>query len=106
MYKSNYLNRLLKDIKAKYSNEPEFLTAVEEFLDSMDFLVEKDPKIERFSILERLVVPERIIQFRVPWVDDAGKIQVNTGYRVQFNSAIGPYKGGIRFDRSAAASLT
>ena len=105
MYKSNYLNRLLKDVKAKYSNEPEFLTAVEEFLDSMDFLVEKDPKIEQFSILERLVVPERIIQFRVPWVDDAGKIQVNTGYRVQFNSAIGPYKGGTRFDRSVNLSI-
>ena len=66
MYKSNYLNNLLADVKARYANEPEFLAAVEEFLDSMDFLVEKDPKIEQYSILERLVVPERIIQFRVP----------------------------------------
>ena len=105
MYKSNYLNNLLNDVKAKYSNEPEFLAAVEEFLDSMDFLVEKDPKIEQYSILERLVVPERIIQFRVPWVDDSGKIQVNTGYRVQFNSAIGPYKGGMRFDKSVNLSI-
>ena len=105
MYKSNYLNNLLADVKARYANEPEFLAAVEEFLDSMDFLVEKDPKIEQYSILERLVVPERIIQFRVPWVDDAGKIQVNTGYRVQFNSAIGPYKGGMRFDKSVNLSI-
>ena len=105
MYNSNYLNNLLDNIKAKYSNEPEFLAAVEEFFDSMDFIVEKDPKIEQLSILERLVVPERIIQFRVPWVDDSGKIQVNTGYRVQFNSAIGPYKGGIRFDKSVNLSI-
>ena len=100
MYKSSYLNNLLADVKTKYAHEPEFLAAVEEFFDSMDFLVEKDPKIEQSAILERLVVPERVIQFRVPWVDDAGKIQVNTGYRVQFNSAIGPYKGGMRFDKS------
>ena len=105
MYKSNYLNNLLADVKARYSHEPEFLAAVEEFLDSMDFLVEKDPKIEQYSILERLVVPERIIEFRVPWVDDSGKIQVNTGYRVQFNSAIGPYKGGMRFDKSVNLSI-
>ena len=105
MYNSNYLNNLLNNIKAKYSTEPEFLAAVEEFFDSMDFIVEKDPKIEQLSILERLVVPERIIQFRVPWVDDSGKIQVNTGYRVQFNSAIGPYKGGIRFDKSVNLSI-
>ncbi len=105
MYKSSYLNNLLADIKSRYSNEPEFLAAVEEFFDSMDFLVEKDPKIEQFSILERLVIPERIIEFRVPWVDDSGKIQVNTGYRVQFNSAIGPYKGGIRFDKSVNLSI-
>ena len=105
MYKSSYLNNLLADIKSRYSNEPEFLAAVEEFFDSMDFLVEKDPKIEQFSILERLVIPERIIEFRVPWVDDSGKIQVNTGYRVQFNSVIGPYKGGIRFDKSVNLSI-
>lgn len=105
MYKSNYLNALLADVKNKYSNEPEFIQAVEEFFDSMDFLVEKDPRIENNAILERIVVPERIIEFRVPWVDDAGKIQVNTGYRVQFNSAIGPYKGGMRFDKSVNLSI-
>ncbi len=105
MYKSAYLNRVLEDVRAKYEHEKEFLAAVEEFLDSMDPLVASDPRIEQNAILERLVVPERVIQFRVPWVDDQGKIQVNTGYRVQFNSAIGPYKGGMRFDKSVNLSI-
>ena len=105
MYKSEYLNKLLAELKEKNGNEKEFISAVEEFFDSMDFLVDKDPKIEEFSILERLVVPERVIEMRVPWVDDNGKIRVNTGYRVQFNSAIGPYKGGMRFDPSVNLSI-
>ncbi|MFA6675625.1 MAG: Glu/Leu/Phe/Val dehydrogenase dimerization domain-containing protein, partial [Bacilli bacterium] len=105
MYRSDYLNALLAGVKSKYSNEPEFIQAVEEFFDSMDFLVEKDPRVEQKAILERIIVPERIIQFRVPWVDDQNKIRVNTGYRVQFNSAIGPYKGGMRFDKSVNVSI-
>lgn len=105
MYKSPYLNTLLADVKSKYHNEPEFIQAVEEFFDSMDFLVEKDPRIEKNAILERIIVPERTIEFRVPWVDDQNKIRVNTGYRVQFNSAIGPYKGGMRFDKSVNISI-
>ncbi|HHT67325.1 MAG TPA: NADP-specific glutamate dehydrogenase [Erysipelotrichaceae bacterium] len=105
MYKSDYLNRVLEQTKNTYPEQKEFVQAVEEFLDSMDFLVSKDPKIEGNAILERLIVPERIIQFRVPWVDDNNKIRVNTGYRVQFNSAIGPYKGGIRFDKSVNLSI-
>ena len=105
MYRSDYLNALLAGVESKYSNEPEFIQAVEEFFDSMDFLVEKDPRIEQKAILERIIVPERIIQFRVPWVDDQNKIRVNTGYRVQFNSAIGPYKGGMRFDKSVNLSI-
>ena len=105
MYKSNELNVLLNDVKNKYAHEPEFVQAVEEFFDSMDFLVEKRPEILENGILERLIVPERIIQFRVPWVDDSGKVRVNTGYRVQFNSAIGPYKGGMRFDKSVNISI-
>lgn len=105
MYKSAYLNNLLVDIKRRYGNEIEFVSAVEEFFDSMDFLVDKDPRIEANAILDRLVVPERIIQMRVSWVDDKGKIQVNTGYRVQFNSAIGPYKGGMRFHPSVNLSI-
>ncbi|HNX16017.1 MAG TPA: NADP-specific glutamate dehydrogenase [Bacilli bacterium] len=105
MYKSLYLNTLLTDVKSKYRNEPEFIQAVEEFFDSMDFLVEKDPRIEKNAILERIIVPERTIEFRVPWIDDQNKIRVNTGYRVQFNSAIGPYKGGMRFDKSVNVSI-
>lgn len=105
MYKSEYLNRVFSDVKKNYANEPEFISAVEEFFDSMDFFVDSDPRIEKESILERLVVPERVISFRVAWVDDQNKIQVNTGYRVQYNSAIGPYKGGIRFDSSVNISI-
>ena len=105
MYKSNYLNKVLREVKAKNKEQKEFIAAVEEFFDSMDFVVDKDPRIEKFAILERLVVPERIITMRVPWVDDKGKIRVNTGYRVEFNSAIGPYKGGMRFDKSVNLSI-
>ena len=105
MYKSSYLNQLLEDVKAKYGEQKEFVQAVEEFFDSMDFFVDKEPKIQENAILERLIVPERIITFRVPWVDDSGKIRVNTGYRVQFSSAIGPYKGGMRFDKSVNLSI-
>lgn len=105
MYQSNYLNRVFSDVKKRYAGESEFISAVEEFFDSMDFFVDVDPRIEKEAILERLVVPERIISFRVAWVDDQNKIQVNTGYRVQYNSAIGPYKGGIRFDSSVNLSI-
>lgn len=105
MYKSAYLNDLLADVKAKYGEQKEFVQAVEEFFDSMDFIVDKEPKIQEYAILERILVPERIITFRVPWVDDSGKIRVNTGYRVQFNSAIGPYKGGLRFNKTVNLSI-
>lgn len=105
MYKSEYLNKIMANVKAKYAEQTEFINAVEEFLDSMDYIVENDPDIEKYGILERLVVPERVFQFRVSWVDDAGKVQVNNGYRVQFNSAIGPYKGGMRFDPSVNLSI-
>ena len=105
MYKSCYLNRIFNSVCEKNPGEKEFINAVDEFLESMDALVAVDPDIEKNSILERLVIPERVFQFRVPWVDDNGKIQVNTGYRVQFNSAIGPYKGGMRFDKSVNLSI-
>ena len=105
MYRNEYLNRVLDEVKAKHGEQKEFISAVEEFFDSMDFVVDKDPRIEKYSILERIVEPERTVSFRVPWVDDQGKIRVNTGYRVQFNSAIGPYKGGMRFDKSVNLSI-
>ena len=105
MYKSEYLNRVYDAVSKKCQGEKEFLNAVEEFLDSMEYLVKVDPSIEANAILERIVIPERVFQFRVPWMGDDGKIHVNTGYRVQFNSAIGPYKGGIRLDESVNLSI-
>jgi len=103
--KSEYLNRVLNDVIAKNPNEKEFIQAVKEFLSSLDEVVEKDPEIEKNAILERLVEPDRIISFKVPWVNDQGEVKVNRGYRVQFNNAIGPYKGGLRFDASVNQSI-
>ncbi len=100
-----YLNRVLETVKRRNPGEPEFLQAVTEVLESLECTVEKHPEYEANGIMERLVEPERMVQFRVPWVDDNGKVQVNRGYRVQFNSAIGPYKGGLRFHPSVNASI-
>ena len=92
-----YIERVIEDVKKKNASEPEFIQTVEEVLRSLEPAIEKHPEYEANKLLERLVEPERIIQFRVVWMDDQGKPQVNRGYRVQFNSAIGPYKGGLRF---------
>ena len=100
MLTNEYLKRVYEGLEKRYANEPEFLQAVREVLESIQPVVEKHPEYEKAGLIERLVEPERIITFRVPWVDDAGKVQVNRGYRVQFNSAIGPYKGGLRFHPS------
>lgn len=105
MFKSTYLNDFYAKLSQRYHDQPEFLQAVEEFLSSMDMLVEKDPRIQKNAIIERIVEPERIIKFRVSWVDDAGNVQVNRAMRVQYNSAIGPYKGGIRFHHSVNESI-
>ena len=96
----SYVDDVLADVKAKNANEPEFIQAVTEVLESLRVVVESDPIYQEQSILERIVEPERIIIFRVPWVDDQGNVQVNRGFRVQFNSAIGPYKGGLRLHPS------
>jgi len=96
----SYLQEVLEKVKARNNNEPEFLQAVEEVLVSLEPVIEKHPEYKEAGILERIVEPERQIIFRVPWVDDNGKVQVNRGFRVQFNGAIGPYKGGIRFHPS------
>ena len=96
----SYVDNVLADVKVKNANEPEFIQAVTEVLESLRVVVESDPIYEEQSILERIVEPERIIIFRVPWVDDQGNVQVNRGFRVQFNSAIGPYKGGLRLHPS------
>ena len=105
MFKNDYLARVYAQVEARNPNEPEFLQAVREVLESLQTLVEKHPEYEKNGVLERMVEPERFIQFRVSWVDDAGKVQVNRGYRVQFNSAIGPYKGGLRLHPSVNASV-
>ena len=92
-------------LESKHPNEPEYLQAVKEVLLSIREVYEQHPEFEKAKIIERLVEPERVIIFRVPWVDDKGEVQVNIGYRVQFNSAIGPYKGGLRFHASVNLSI-
>ncbi|WIF94477.1 NADP-specific glutamate dehydrogenase [Caminicella sporogenes] len=96
----SYIQEVLERVKARNSNEPEFLQAVEEVLHSLEPVIEKHPEYVEAGILDRIVEPERQIIFRVPWIDDNGKVQVNRGFRVQFNGAIGPYKGGLRFHPS------
>ena len=104
-FKNAYLQGVYDKVVAKNSNEPEFLQAVGEVLMSLEPVVAKDPSYETNGVIDRIVEPERMIQFRVSWVDDNGNVQVNRGYRVQFNSAIGPYKGGLRLHPSVNASI-
>ena len=101
----SYSDEIIEKVKAKNPNEPEFIQAVTEVMNSLRLVVDNDPKYQNEALLERIVAPERIIMFRVPWVDDEGKVQVNRGFRVQFNSAIGPYKGGLRFHPSVNLSI-
>ena len=101
----SYTINVLEKVIQQNPNEPEFHQAVTETLTAMKPFVDSHPEYERTGILERLCMPERVIIFRVPWVDDSGKVQVNKGYRVQFNSAIGPYKGGLRFHPSVSLSI-
>jgi len=96
----NYSERVIEGLKERYADQPEFIQAAEEVLTTLQPALDAHPEYEAAGLLERLVEPERVIIFRVPWVDDAGKVQVNRGYRVQFNSAIGPYKGGLRLHPS------
>ena len=105
MLKNEYLKRVYTDCEKRNAGEPEFLQAVLEVLESLEPVVEQNPKFEKAGVIERMVEPERQIMFRVPWVDDNGVAQVNRGFRIQFNSAIGPYKGGIRFHPSVNASI-
>ena len=99
------LNALYETVKKRNPNDPEFLQAVEEVFESLKVIQDKKPELLDDGVLERLVEPDRQIMFRVPWVDDQGKTQVNRGYRVQFNNAIGPYKGGLRFHPSVNISI-
>ena len=97
---NDYIARTIENVRKKNASEPEFIQTVEEVLSSLEPVIDAHPEYEKADILSRLVEPDRAISFRVTWVDDSGKVQVNRGYRVQFNSAIGPYKGGLRFHPS------
>ncbi|HQA38224.1 MAG TPA: NADP-specific glutamate dehydrogenase, partial [Kiritimatiellia bacterium] len=101
----NYINTVLESVRKRNANEPEFLQAVQEVLESLEPVVAARPILEKERILDRVVEPERMIVFRVPWEDDKGVIHVNRGFRVEFNSAIGPYKGGLRFHPSVNQSI-
>lgn len=105
MFKSAYLQKVYATVEARNAGEPEFLQAVRDVLESLEPVVMQDDRFEKNGVIERMVEPERMISFRVSWVDDQGQVQVNRGYRVQFNSAIGPYKGGLRFHPSVNSSV-
>ena len=105
MFKTEYVKNVYADLQKNNANEPEFLQAAQEILESLELIVEKRPEIEQQRILERFLEPERFIQFRVAWLNDKNEVCVNRGYRVQYNSAIGPYKGGLRFHPSVNASI-
>ena len=104
-FKSEYLERVYESVERRNAGEKEFLQAVKEVFASLEPVIERNPEYEKWGIMERISEPERFVQFRVTWVDDSGKVRVNRGYRVQFNSAIGPYKGGIRLHPSVNASI-
>jgi glutamate dehydrogenase (NADP+) len=102
---SDYINSILEQVKQKDAAQPEYHQAVEEVLTSLAPAIEKHPKYREAGIVERVVVPERVIMFRVPWLDDSGKVQTNRGFRIEMNSAIGPYKGGLRFHPSVTLGI-
>lgn len=99
------INKIMSSLEAKHPGESEYLQAVREVLLSIEDIYNQHPEFEKAKIIERLVEPDRIFTFRVTWVDDKGEVQTNLGYRVQFNNAIGPYKGGIRFHASVNLSI-
>ena len=105
MLTNEYLKRVYAEVEKRDGHESEFLQAVREVFESLELVVDKHPEWEKAGLIERFVEPERVIEFRVPWVDDNGVTRVNRGYRVQFNSAIGPYKGGLRFHPSVNLSV-
>ena len=102
---SDYIRDLIAEVKAKNPAEPEFHQAVQEVVESLALVLDRHPEYRTAKILERILVPERVIIFRVPWVDEQGEVQVNRGYRIQMNSAIGPYKGGLRFHPSVTIGI-
>ena len=103
--KNSYLQGVLEDVKKRNPGEPEFLQAVTEVLESLEPVADKRPDLIEAGVFDCIVEPERIIKFRVPWMDDNGKVHVNRGFRIQFNSAIGPFKGGLRLHPSVNESV-
>ena len=103
--KNAYLLSVLDGLKSRNAHETEYLEAVEEVLESLEPVIDADPRYEQQNIIGRIVEPERVVMFRIPWVDDSGRVQVNRGYRVQHSSAIGPYKGGMRFEPAVNLSV-
>src|SRR5690554_6279958 len=101
----SYIHDTIEQLKQTSPAQTEFYQAVEDVLDSLEPLLEQNPKYREQAILARIVEPERQIMFRVPWMDDEGRVQVNKGYRIEFNSALGPYKGGLRFHPSVNGSI-
>lgn len=102
---NEYIKKVLEDVQKVNYNEPEFIQAVDEVLETIEPVISAHPEYEKIALLERMVEPERIVTFRVPWIDDKGEVVVNRGYRIQFSSLIGPYKGGLRFHRSVNQSI-
>ena len=102
---NKYIERVLEETRAKNATEPEFLQTVEEVLTSLAPVIDAHPEYEKVALLERMVEPERVIEFRVTWMADDGQWHVNRGYRVQYNGAIGPYKGGLRFQPNVTLSM-
>jgi len=102
---SEYVSKLLAEVRSKNPSEPEFHQAVQEIMESLEVVLERHPEYRSAKILERMVEPERVIMFRVPWMDDQGEIHINRGYRIEMNSAIGPYKGGLRFHPSVTIGI-
>jgi glutamate dehydrogenase (NADP+) len=102
---SEYVNKLMAQLVARNPGEPEFHQAVHEVADSVDLALQRNPRLVDAKIFERICEPERVVMFRVPWVDDHGTVQINRGFRVEMNSAIGPYKGGLRFHPSVYLGL-
>ena len=105
MLNNEYCKRVYAQVLARDPEQKEFHQAVLEVLEGLEPMVERHPEMEQAGLLERFVEPERVVSFRVPWTDDSGKVQINRGYRVQFNSAIGPYKGGLRFHPTVNLSI-
>ena len=99
------VQNVLSELKRRFPNEPEYHQAVEEVLSTIEDAYNEHPEFDRFNLIERLCIPDRIFSFRVTWMDDKGKVHTNMGYRIQHNNAIGPYKGGIRFHSSVNLSI-